>query len=423
LGYTKVAGAIVVLLALGVSGLALANLSGSGDVRFSAQKGGLPPLGPYQKIISVPGVGKIEAQCRKVTGIRFKNTTDRGFRATVMRESDGDFEAAVLNHGDTLDTFTGLTDPDTVRFQVFRTADGGKPMADVSVGTSYADGSCAQRAVGVQSVSNSGGSGKVSGGGDLRFGGFKGGFTALGPYKKVLGVPGVGKIQAQCSKGTNIRFKNTTNRTLQATWMREANGAIDSAALAPGETLFSYAFSPTDTLRFQVFRAADGGKPMADITVGSSYGDGSCAQRAVVAQSVSNAGRSGKITGNGGAARYGGVKGLPPSFTKVLRMPGVGKIQAQCGKGTAIRFKNTSGKALVATVADHDGFNFLHTVLAPGESLQDFTGPGSDPATLRFRVFRAADVHKPMADITVGSKYGPGPCSGRAVVAQAISNG
>ncbi len=103
---------------------------------------------------------------------------------------------------------------------------------------------------------------------------------------------------------------------------------------------------------------------MADITVGASYSvDHACSGRAVVVQSVSKGGGSGKVAGSG-AARFGGVKGLPEgSYKDILTVPGVGKIQANCTKGTLIRFKNTTDRTLQVTAAGHGGVDFQHDSL------------------------------------------------------------
>jgi hypothetical protein len=125
----------------------------------------------------------------------------------------------------------------------------------------------------------------VQGSGSVRFGGVKG-LPVSGANVKVLAVPGVGKILAACSKGTYLRFKNTSGGPLQATAFRESDGDFEYDALADGQTLTTSAVSDPDTVRFHAFKAADGGKPAADITVGSRYDGGACVDRAVTAQAV-----------------------------------------------------------------------------------------------------------------------------------------
>jgi hypothetical protein len=131
----------------------------------------------------------------------------------------------------------------------------------------------------------------ISGDGSVRFGAEKG-LTEF-EWETVLNLPGVGKVQAYCAKGTEIRFKNTSGGTLQASGLREADPAFDAATLADNESLGIVvqgfgAYDNIDTLRLHVFRASAGGKPTADIIVSHQYGPAGCEQRAVAAQAVAS---------------------------------------------------------------------------------------------------------------------------------------
>jgi hypothetical protein len=124
--------------------------------------------------------------------------------------------------------------------------------------------------------------------------------------------------------------------------------------------------------------------------------------------------------GGSGKVKFGGEKGISGGgFENVLSVPGVGKIQAQCLKGTFIRFKNTSGKSLYVTVEDPDSDGFTDALLADGESIQEVS---VGTQTFRFHAFRAAGGGTPAADITVGAKWTV-DCGPRAVIAQAVSKG
>jgi hypothetical protein len=126
----------------------------------------------------------------------------------------------------------------------------------------------------------------VKGSGTVKFGGEKG--ISFESYETVLSVPGVGKIQASCSKGTLVRFKNTSGKTLAATVERAADGDFEQGVLADGQSLESFGFFPVDTLRFHAFRRASSGTPATDITVGVSYPESpDCGGRTVTAQAVS----------------------------------------------------------------------------------------------------------------------------------------
>jgi len=151
LTYANVMATVAVFLAIG-GGVTLAAIGGSGRVKFGGEKG--LTLFTYETVLSLPGVGKIQASCSKGTNIRFKNKSGKTLRATVHRSSTGDFESDTLANNESLEHFAGIPDPDTLRFQVFRTSGSGKPAADITVGSRYGGGACEQRMVTAQAVSS-----------------------------------------------------------------------------------------------------------------------------------------------------------------------------------------------------------------------------------------------------------------------------
>jgi hypothetical protein len=131
----------------------------------------------------------------------------------------------------------------------------------------------------------------ISGDGSVRFGAEKG-FPVM-EWSTVLNLPGIGKVQALCSKGgTGIRFKNTSGETLQASVLREGDGNVAAASLPQSQSLEMVALGigddDIDTMRFHMFKASDSGTPTVDITVSHQYGDASCEQRAAAAQAVAS---------------------------------------------------------------------------------------------------------------------------------------
>jgi hypothetical protein len=152
LSYANVMATLAVVLALGGGGFALANVSGSGDVRFGAEKGLTP--GGFETVLTMPGVGKLQAVCSKGTLIRVKNTSGKTLQVTRFREIDGDFDSDTVPDGQ-VSTLTFIQFPmDTVRYHVFRAGGDGTPMADLTVSTRYTDGAaCAGRVVVAQALS------------------------------------------------------------------------------------------------------------------------------------------------------------------------------------------------------------------------------------------------------------------------------
>jgi hypothetical protein len=129
----------------------------------------------------------------------------------------------------------------------------------------------------------------VSGSAKIKFGAEKG--LSISGYETVLSIPGVGKVQAFCEKGTLIRFKNTSGKTLKVTAFSEYNGDREISSVASGGSSLEFyvggGASGSDHLH--VFRASASGTPAADITVGYDYGvDGACPNRTVTAQAVSS---------------------------------------------------------------------------------------------------------------------------------------
>jgi hypothetical protein len=152
LTYANVMATLAVALALGGGGFALANVSGSGNVRFGAEKG--LSVGSFENVLTMPGVGKVQAICSKGTLIRVKNTSGKTFAVTRFSEVDGDFDSEVVPDGEA-STETFIQFPmDTVRYHVFRAGGDGTPMADITVSTRYTDGAaCAGRVVVAQALS------------------------------------------------------------------------------------------------------------------------------------------------------------------------------------------------------------------------------------------------------------------------------
>lgn len=125
--------------------------------------------------------------------------------------------------------------------------------------------------------------------------------------------------------------------------------------------------------------------------------------------------------GGSGSVKFGGHKGLAfDSFDTVLTLPGVGKVQAQCSKGTFVRFKNTSGKTLHVTAHDVADDDFSGEAVPDNGSLQVLSGPDL-AETIRFQAFRAGGDGTPAADITVGAKW-VASCDQRVITAQAVSS-
>ncbi len=131
----------------------------------------------------------------------------------------------------------------------------------------------------------------ISGNGSVRFGAIKG--LAVQEWETVLNLPGIGKVQAFCSKGTEIRFKNTSGGALQGSLLRETDSDFEATVLPDGSSVDTVAQGVgeedgIDTMRFHVFKTSASGKPMADITVGHQYGDLSCEDRTATAQAVAS---------------------------------------------------------------------------------------------------------------------------------------
>jgi hypothetical protein len=153
LSYANVMATLAVALALGGGGFALANISGSGNVRFGAEKG--LSSAHYETVLALSGVGKLKAFCGKSTLIRFKNTSSKTLQLTRFREQDGDFDSDKVAAGEvSLETsFSGFP-RDTVRYHVFRAGGDGTPMADIAASTKYpANLACASRTVAAQALS------------------------------------------------------------------------------------------------------------------------------------------------------------------------------------------------------------------------------------------------------------------------------
>ena len=132
------------------------------------------------------------------------------------------------------------------------------------------------------------------------------------------------------------------------------------------------------------------------------------------------------IHGNG-SVRFGGQRGLPSDhrFVTILDLQGLGKLQAACGATSPndkVRFKNTSGGRLNATVFDEPNGDFHATPLSNGDTLQTVFAAFDSFDTVRFHVFRAGRRGTPAADIVASHKYGSG-CSGNTVAAQALAHG
>jgi hypothetical protein len=155
LSYANVMSTVAVFLALG-GGITLAAIQGDGSFRFGAAKD-LPFL-EWETVLSVPGIGKVQVFCAKGTGVRFKNTSGGTLQASVLRETDGDFEAASLAENESLETLAqgvGASDNiDTLRFHAFKASAGGKPTADLTLSHQYNDGDCANRAAAAQAVAS-----------------------------------------------------------------------------------------------------------------------------------------------------------------------------------------------------------------------------------------------------------------------------
>ena len=131
----------------------------------------------------------------------------------------------------------------------------------------------------------------ISGDGSVRFGAEKG-LTEF-EWETVLTLPGIGKVQAFCSKGTSIRFRNTSGEQLQASVLRGQGAQFDGDILGQGGALAQAVFADSedsniDTMRFHVFKASASGQPMADITVSHQYGAGECDDRSAAAQAVAS---------------------------------------------------------------------------------------------------------------------------------------
>jgi len=133
------------------------------------------------------------------------------------------------------------------------------------------------------------------------------------------------------------------------------------------------------------------------------------------------------ISGSG-SVKFGGQKGLVNGeWVTVLNLPGIGKLQAFCGKSTDLGFKNTSGKKLQATastiLAGSDTSEAVDGALAHGARLDIFAATGDEGlSTARFHVFRPGK--EPIAEITASHRYDTGDfsCAKRSAVAQALAS-
>ena len=129
----------------------------------------------------------------------------------------------------------------------------------------------------------------ISGSGSVKFGGQKG-VSPAPSWDTILNLSGIGKVQAQCGKGTNIAFRNTSGKKLLATFLENEGGGAQDALLDDKDRLqetFEPADNGIDTIRFHV--ATLNGKVMAEITASNRYPDDfACAKRTVAAQAVSS---------------------------------------------------------------------------------------------------------------------------------------
>jgi hypothetical protein len=150
LTYANVMATVAVFLAIG-GGVTLAAVSGSGSVKFGAEKG--LNVEEFETVLSLPGIGQIQAGCFvDVSKVRFKNTSGETLQATAVRASDASFEGSALADGRSLERQGG--DPqNTFRFHVFKADPDGTPAADVTVGSRFVE-SCAGRTVTAQAISS-----------------------------------------------------------------------------------------------------------------------------------------------------------------------------------------------------------------------------------------------------------------------------
>jgi hypothetical protein len=139
-------------------------------------------------------------------------------------------------------------------------------------------------------------------------------------------------------------------------------------------------------------------------------------------------GGGGYAIAHGTAARSGGevnphllagsVKPLEPRSQKLLLIPGVGRLTADCDKSgrTSATFENQSNRTLVArSLINGEDFqdssnDFTVTnesVLGPGE--QSFYGGTFDSSTVRLSLFpKSPSESRPQADVTINLTRGCG---------------
>ena len=123
-----------------------------------------------------------------------------------------------------------------------------------------------------------------------------------------------------------------------------------------------------------------------------------------------------------GRVSFGGQKGLSDgSFATILNLPGIGKVQGRCGMSDSVRFKNTSGRELQATVSEGAVGDFEAEPLSDGASLSQQFHAFDGLDTVRFHVYRAGTDGTPMAEITASHKFRSG-CASNAIAVQAVSS-
>jgi hypothetical protein len=127
---------------------------------------------------------------------------------------------------------------------------------------------------------------RVSGSGDVKFGGHKG---LSGTFDTIVTAPGVGKIQANCNKATFIRFKNSSGTGLNYRRFEESTGDYSKGSLGTGDTLGEVPPNADVSYELHVFHEGNNnsGPPMADFVFSGEDVLSACDNASVVAQVVS----------------------------------------------------------------------------------------------------------------------------------------
>lgn len=129
LTYANVMSTLAVFLVIVGGGVALASVSGTGRVKFGADRG----LGSgYTTVLSVKGVGQVQAACNgNVLTLGWRNTTSQQQVAWADRPAQDVHISIMLDPG--LTPLATVGDSEGLRMHIFRGTGADRPAADVVI--------------------------------------------------------------------------------------------------------------------------------------------------------------------------------------------------------------------------------------------------------------------------------------------------